>query len=201
MLNLLKNQQSTGFSGYDNTTSAQTWASIQKECGISFPVMAQSPVISPTTISGFANTSYSAPCLSGKTYTVKSGDNCEAIAEANSVATGTLITINQLLPTCTDLSIGQSLCLPQTCSIYKVQSGDTCNKIASSTGISLLQFQIWNPSINQACTNLQAGTNMCVGIPGGQTWNGTTIVGATVTQTNIYATATIAPPGATASGM
>lgn len=199
MLSLLKNQQSTAFSGYDNT-SAQTWASIQKECGVSYPTVAQPPVISLTAVLGFANSSYSAPCLSGNTYTVKSEDNCEAIAEVNKVATGTLITINQLLPTCTDLYIGQSLCLPQTCTAYKVRSGHTCNSITSSDGISLLQLQTWNPSLNQACTNLLSGTNICVGIPGGQMWNGTTIAGATTTQTAAYATATVAPQGATAAG-
>ena len=199
MLQLLRNQQGTAFSGYDES-SAQTWASIQSNCGVSYPTIVQPPAATPTAIPGFANSSYSAPCLSGNTYLVKSGDDCGAIADANNVATGTLIAINQLLPTCTDLSVGQVLCLPQACSKYEVQGGDTCYSIASSNGISLLQLQTWNPTFNPSCSNLLAGATVCVGIPGFQNWNGTTIAGATVTQTLQYATATVAPPGATAAG-
>lgn len=199
MVSLLRNQQSTAFSGY-SSSSANTWASIQSECDLSYPTAVQSPAATPSTIPGFANSSYSATCLSGDTYTVKSGDNCEAIADAHQVATGTLITINQLLPTCSNLQVGQVLCLPDSCSTYKVQTGDTCNSIASTKAISLLQLQTWNPTLNQACTNLLGGANICIGIPGSQTWNGTTISGATATQTMPYAIATVAPQGAVASG-
>jgi LysM repeat protein len=85
------------------------------------------------------------------------------------------------------------------CQIYTVQSGDTCQSITNSSGISFTQFNSWNPSINSFCTNLIAGQQVCVGLPG-TAYNGTTIIGATVTQTAVYATATVSPPSNVARG-
>lgn len=199
MINLLRNQQGTAFSYY-NTSTAQTFAQIQSLCGVSYPTARQPPAASGLP-SNFANSSYSVPCLSGNMFTVASGDNCETIAEAKNVSTGTLIGLNNILPQCTNLQLGQAICLPQSCVSYKVASGDMCQSIATAHGISLTQLYSWNPALNQQCLNLISGQNICVGIPGGSTWNGTTIVGATATQTAVYATTTVAPPGATAHGM
>jgi LysM repeat protein len=85
------------------------------------------------------------------------------------------------------------------CQTYTIQSGDTCQSITNSSGISLTQFSSWNPSINSFCTNLIAGQLVCVGLPG-TAYNGTTIAGATVTQTAVYATATVSPPSNVARG-
>jgi len=71
--------------------------------------------------------------------------------------------------------------------------------IANSTGISFQQLVAWNPALNNYCTNLIAGQNICVSTPGGAV-NLTTIAGATVTKTGIYATTTAAPPNPIASG-
>lgn len=150
MLSLLQSRQSTSFSGY-NSASAVVWSSIQSTYGVSYPTDVQPPVATPTYIYGYANTSYSSTtCYSGNTYTVVSGDSCQAIALANDVATGTLINLNQILPECTNLDIGQVLCLPQTCKTYTVASGDTCYSIAFAAG----------PSINSACTNLLSDTEV-----------------------------------------
>jgi hypothetical protein len=97
------------------------------------------------------------------------------------------------------LSAGASICLPQVCTTYLVQSGDTCVSISGVYNISFTQLLSWNPTINGACTNLIAGQNICVGLPGAQ-YNGTVIPGATVTQTAIYATTTVQPPGPVGSG-
>jgi LysM repeat protein len=200
MLSLLQNRQSTPFSGYD-ASSAATWASIQSICGVTYPTEVQAPAASPTSVFGYANSSYSSTtCLSGNTYTVAGGDTCQAIAATHNVATGTLITLNQLLPGCTDIQAGQEICLPQSCTTYTVAAGDTCFSIAAAAGISYLNLLSWNPSVNNACTNLIADTEVCLSIPGGSAWNGTTIAGATATQTAAYATTTAAAPGATASG-
>lgn len=199
MLQLFQNRQSTAFSGY-SMSSAVTWASIQAICGVSYPTEVQAPAATPTSVYGYAATAASYSCLSGNNYTVVSGDTCEAIAHANNVATGTLITINQLQPGCNDIDIGQSLCLPQTCTTYTIASGDTCVSIASAAGISVLNLLSWNPTINSACTNLLADYDVCVSIPGGAIWNGTTIAGVTPTATGLYATTTVAPAGPTASG-
>lgn len=199
MTALLRNRQGTAFSGYD-TNEALAWASIQSTCGTSYPTAVQSAAASPTSLPGYANSSYTASCLSGNTYTVVSGDNCQAIAHSNSVATGTLIIINQILPGCTDIEVGQTLCLPQKCTTITVTSGDTCISIAATYGLPMQQFLAWNPSINSGCTNLLADTDICVSIPGGEVWNGTTVAGATGAQTAVYATSTVAPAGPTALG-
>jgi hypothetical protein len=53
--------------------------------------------------------------------------------------------------------------LPASCQTYLVQSGDTCISILSGlTGVSFAQFYSWNPTINPYCTNLIAGTYICV---------------------------------------
>ena len=40
---------------------------------------------------------------------------------------------------------------------YTVVSGDTCDLIASKTGVSVATIKSLNPSINSGCTNLQPG--------------------------------------------
>lgn len=62
-------------------------------------------------------------CQSGKTYTVKSGDNCQAIAASQNVGTDDLISINSIMPGCTSIWVGQVLCLPLACQTYTVQVG------------------------------------------------------------------------------
>jgi hypothetical protein len=54
-------------------------------------------------------------------------------------------------------------------------------------------------ALDNYCTNLIAGQNICVGPPGGFQ-NFTTIAGASVTQTALYATTTAARPSPVASG-
>ena len=105
----------------------------------------------------------------------------------------------EILSTNTLRSVGQSLCLPQTCPIYTIQPSDTCYGIAGNANITYTQLLSWNPSINGYCSNLITGQNICIGQPG-TVWTGTTIAGATPTKTDIYASATIAPPGPTAHG-
>ena len=176
---------------------------------------------------GFAPTNYtiSTACISENTYIVASGDDCVKISKSRSVSTGSLIVLNQLFPDCsnlvgmwsasivfifsdvlyrrlrtdTHLSVIQSLCLPQTCTIYTIQSSDTCYGMAGNANMTYTQLLSWNPTINGYCSNLITGQNICVGQPG-NVWTGTTIAGATPTKTDIYATATIAPPGPIAHG-
>ncbi|TKX23426.1 LysM domain-containing protein 1 [Elsinoe australis] len=153
-----------------------------------------------TDIPGYAPSGYPVPsCLTGSTYSVVSGDDCGKIASAKGVPKGTLISQNDILPDCTDLQVGAKLCIPDSCSLYQIQSGDTNFGISGKAGISLTQLHSWNPFLDPLCTNLIAGDSLCVSQPG-QVWTGTTIAGASATKTAIYATATVAPPGATAHG-
>lgn len=218
--------QATSFSNYDDTIASE-WASIQKTCHVDYPTNVQPPEATPTDVIGFAPANYtiSAACLSGNTYDVTNGDDCVKISQSNSVSTGSLVVLNRIFPDCSNLvgmwsksitfvfsdvfyrelrtdahiSVGQSLCLPQHCTIYTIQSGDTCYGIAGNANISYTQLLSWNPTINGYCSNLIAGQNVCVGQPGA-VWTGTTIAGASPTKTNIYASATIVPPGQTAHG-
>lgn len=48
------------------------------------------------------------------------------------------------------------------CVWYTVESGDSCYTIDTKYGILLNQFRAWNPYINSACGNLQAGYAHCV---------------------------------------
>ncbi|KXH53174.1 LysM domain-containing protein [Colletotrichum nymphaeae SA-01] len=66
-------------------------------------------------------------------------------------------------------------------------------------GRTYTQVIAWNPTVDSYCTNMIAGQNICVGPPGG-VLNFTTIPGATVTKTAIYATATADRPAPVASG-
>ncbi|KAF7326989.1 hypothetical protein MSAN_02492700 [Mycena sanguinolenta] len=51
----------------------------------------------------------------------------------------------------------------QSCtSTYTVVSGDTCNIIASRTGVSTATIESLNSSINSGCTNLQIGESLCL---------------------------------------
>lgn len=50
---------------------------------------------------------------------------------------------------------------------HKVQSGDTCDKIANSQGITVSEFTTWNADIGgQACTGLWRDTYVCVSVIG-----------------------------------
>lgn len=201
IVNSFLQMQSTPYSNYDEKLLSQ-WSQIQSQCSLSYPTEVPQLQTNMTALPGYgiSNTSTPPGCLSGNTYSVVTGDDCGTIAQSNSVATGTLIVLNQLLPDCSDLQIGQALCLPQTCTTYIVQANDTCYSIGSTYDLLLPEILGYNPTLNNYCTNLAAGQNICVSPPGGN-WTGTTIAGATATQTAIYATATVAPPGPVAFGI
>ena len=191
---LLQHSQSTPFSNYDESIAPQL-NSVQSTCGISFSTDAQPLITNVTDSPGYATSNYTAPsqCLSGTQYSVKPGDDCQKIAISQGVSTGTLIASNNLLPDCSDLQGGESLCLPQACSTYLTQPNDDCYSIAAAQGISYSQILSYNPSLNPSCTNLLSGVNICVGQPG-PLYNGTAIAGATVTRTSPYASTTATPP-------
>ncbi|KAH8649260.1 hypothetical protein BX600DRAFT_554788 [Xylariales sp. PMI_506] len=199
VVNLFKHQQSTPYSNYD-PQMAEAWAAIQANCDLSYPTATPTLLTNVTSLGNYAPSGYAtASCLSERTYTVVSGDNCNAIAETSEVSTGSLIALNSLRLDCTDIFVDQVLCLPLACTSYVVQSGDTCISIANASATSFQQLVAWNPTINNYCTNLIAGQNICIGPPGGYA-NFTTIAGATVTQTAIYATTTTSRPSPVASG-
>lgn len=106
VVNLFRHMQGTPFSNYDENLAA-IWTTIQSKCNIQYPTDVQPLTTNVTTPGGFAlpGSTYQG-CLSGKTYNVVSGDNCEKIAEAQSVALGTLRTLNSLYDDCRNLWAG-----------------------------------------------------------------------------------------------
>ncbi|ERF73915.1 hypothetical protein EPUS_05338 [Endocarpon pusillum Z07020] len=200
VVSLFRAIQSTPYSNYDDTLAA-VWTSIQTTCGLSFPVDVPLLETNVTTPGGFASpgSGRSRLCLSGNTYNVVPGDNCQVIAEKSNVATGTLIAVNSLYRDCSNLLRGATICLPPSCTTYKVQAGDTCDGVARQALVTFQQLVAWNPALDNYCTNLRSGENICVSPPGGHQ-SLTTIPGATVTQTAVYGTTTVARPVPVASG-
>ncbi|KAI1383119.1 uncharacterized protein F4822DRAFT_93145 [Hypoxylon trugodes] len=131
-----------------------------------------------------ARQGYVASCTS--TYTVQQGDTCNKIINTfnGNFTLQEFYTWNpQVDSVCSNLFVGEVVCigvadtttppcpapyapgLNSNCkSCYKVVSGDTCLAVANKEGISLSNFESWNPDINAACTNLQLGYNYCVGV-------------------------------------
>ncbi|CAE6451743.1 unnamed protein product [Rhizoctonia solani] len=178
--------------GYDPTFVSSIWPTIQSKCKITTAISDPGQAyINITTPDAGPHT-----CLSGKTYTVKSGDTCQAIAASQNVGTADLISINSILPGCTSIWVGQELCLPEACQTYTVQSGDTCESIVIAQGADVTYAQLlnWNPSINSYCSNLIAGTNICVRTPGGA-FAPSSVAATAIPTGTLITTATPAPTG------
>lgn len=121
---LFKHQQSTAFSNYDNNMAEQ-WASAQKVCSTSAPTAVPTPYVTIIDKSGHAPSNASTTtriCLSGKKYAVQTEDSLQKIAVANSVSTGTLKIVNDILPDGSNLTPGLSICLPYQCKTHLLQS-------------------------------------------------------------------------------
>lgn len=100
------NKTRTAQAGGGNQTQQPSTTQTQQPAGSQTPGASQTGTASRTvTASGTANGS--------KTYTVKSGDTCGAIAEANGVTLAALLAANNLTEAdCTTLDVGQQLKLP-----------------------------------------------------------------------------------------
>lgn len=107
------------------------------------------------------------------TYTVKSGDTCLSVAEANGVSTSWLLARNSI--SCSDFPTSGKLCIPDNikCETYKVAETDTCNSIAKEYEATWTKLVSWNPDVGKYCDKLpqlaSMGYSICVSTPGG-TW-------------------------------
>ncbi|KAK6500776.1 hypothetical protein TWF506_003539 [Arthrobotrys conoides] len=191
--------QASSVLGYNEEKQAE-WIKIQQRCGLSYPTAIQPDYIyALPNAATYENTTSQSTCISGKTYTVKASDTCHSIAGSNSVAEGTLRLINQLLPDCSNLAVGQSLCLPNACTTYTFKQEDTCASIAGGLGTPTTTLISYNPSINEACSNTGlVGTYICINSP--FTEYTPIIIENISTNTGIYADTILPPPGATARG-
>lgn len=195
-LSVVRTQLNSPF-GYD-AEFAQGFSSVTSKCsatGYAF-----------TTPAAYAinTTAYPTPTdapTCGSPYVVQSGDSCDSIATAKGVSTFSVIKAGSTDPDCTTLQAGQKLCLPDSCTLYRVQVDDTCEDIlASVNGLRPNDLLTWNPSINPLCTNIDImyGQLICVSPPGRTLAQVTSVITAQPTTTEAPPTAVPRPANAKA---
>ncbi|KAJ7822870.1 hypothetical protein B0H14DRAFT_2598183 [Mycena olivaceomarginata] len=98
-----------------------------------------------------------------QTYTVMSGDTCSTIESRFGISDAQLHTLNPGINSgCTNLSIGQILCLGGCRKTYKVKPGDTCTTIEAQTRLTHAQLLALNPGLD--CSNLLPGQVLCLSL-------------------------------------
>jgi LysM repeat protein len=98
-------------------------------------------------------------------YNVASGDSCIGIGAEFSVTGSDIISANPTINSeCTNLQVGQSLCIPDRSCLqkYKVVDGDVCYEIGSKFGVTSAAIMSANPTIDSMCYYLQIGQIICI---------------------------------------
>ncbi|KAJ2972029.1 hypothetical protein NUW58_g9268 [Xylaria curta] len=165
-----------GFLGapYDsNKIDEEEFTSLASSCGAKptdFPHPTTTLPLPPPTGTPGPNIT----CRGGTDYKVKSGDSCESIAQANSMAIDKLLYLNGLDFKCETLTVGSSLCIKDSCKLYKVEPGKTCKQIISDNGFTMVELVHWNPILETACDNMtmMAGRTICITPPGTNEYDG-----------------------------
>jgi LysM repeat protein len=127
-------------------------------------------------------------------YMIKSGDQCDSIAASAGISVAQLKSWNtEINASCSNLWLDYYICthvpgavLPTTTStaptpsnsppmpgvdpkcsrFHKIKSGDQCDSIAASAGISVAQLKSWNTAIDATCSNLWLDYYVCTLVPG-----------------------------------
>ncbi|UJO21831.1 uncharacterized protein CLAFUR5_08860 [Fulvia fulva] len=105
--------------GFSNA-SAEAFETLLTRCGVSnytFDPPRQYALDLPAKTNMKATASPVKQCTA--LYTIQEGDTCNSIAFAHDVSTVNLINANNLDYTCTLLHFRKSLCIPETCDVYK----------------------------------------------------------------------------------
>ncbi|KAF3069352.1 LysM domain-containing protein [Trichoderma lentiforme] len=141
--------QRSPFLGY-NAKLALQWQSIQDICGLNL-------------LAGSSASNATFPDA------VNVNTTAASIALSQSVSQGALWVPNNLLPACSLLKPGQSLCLPKSCATYTAQASDSYQSIADNNNITVNNVLAYNPTINPPCTNLNTtgGPVICISSPDG----------------------------------
>jgi LysM repeat protein len=132
------------------------------------PTLTLTPTFTPTPTETLIPTETPTPTqLPPLDYIVKAGDNCGTIAYSFDVSVQSIILLNNLSATCTDLRIGQTLKVPQptptplpvatatlepaaatraACQTvaYTVQANDTLSSISLNYNVSMAAIKEWN---------------------------------------------------------
>lgn len=140
-------------------------------------VYAQCGGSGPTSIPPSPNTP-AAPttpyCVTNRRYTAVAGDTCGSIAAAQGVSAANLYMQNQaLIPSCTSVPAGASLCIPIACATYQVKPNDTCWGIEAAQDLMPGDVNLYNPWIDPLCDKLEIltdfyGKAICIGPQGGK---------------------------------
>ncbi|KAJ7751586.1 hypothetical protein B0H16DRAFT_1547596 [Mycena metata] len=101
-------------------------------------------------------------------HTVISGDNCQTMEASSGIAASDFLRWNpEVNSACTNIFAGEAYCVGgggQACGkLYVVKSGDGCEAIAMSSGITQARLDALNPQVDANCDNLQVGEILCVG--------------------------------------
>ncbi|KAI2624041.1 hypothetical protein GGS21DRAFT_541259 [Xylaria nigripes] len=120
----------------------------------------------PTTVSDLPEPT--PPACAGKTYQIQPGDDCHSISISQGIATSWLLSDNNLASFCTDFPTEGSLCLTNTCSVYTIQTNDTCKSVAKTSNITEALLIKWNPVLSSGCGNIGrfVGDQLCISVPG-----------------------------------
>ncbi|KAI6086246.1 hypothetical protein F4821DRAFT_131162 [Hypoxylon rubiginosum] len=133
-----------------------------------------------------ARQGYTSDCY--RTYSVESGDTCNVIIDkfGDTFTLAEFYSWNpQVADGCYNLYPNEVVCIglnntstiPPACPVptppgtisncadcYTIADGDNCYGVSQKFGISLTDFENWNPSLVAGCTNLQLGYNYCVAV-------------------------------------
>ncbi|KAL2125946.1 hypothetical protein VTI74DRAFT_2157 [Chaetomium olivicolor] len=127
-------------------------------------------------------------------YKIRSGDQCDTIAASNGITVAQLRSWNtEINAACSNLWLDYYICThvpgavapsttttaptpsnsptmpgiaPNCDRFYRIKSGDQCDTIAASNGITVAQLRSWNTEINAACSNLWLDYYICTHVPG-----------------------------------
>ena len=117
-----------------------------------------------------------------------------------SVAEGTLWAINNLWADCSNVALGETVCLPNQCTTYAMSSTDDCWSVSTNNNISYAAFLNYNPTINSDCSNLPPnGSVVCVTSPAG-TYTPVFVPGTNQTAIGVYTDSAVPAPGPSAFG-
>ncbi|KAL4804680.1 hypothetical protein BDV18DRAFT_166012 [Aspergillus unguis] len=136
-----------------------------------------------------------AECPTTRSCTAVSGDTCATIARAHGVPRGSLIALNDIRADCTNLRVGQVLCIPEACELYPVAEEASCIEIAKDNDISVEDLLLWNSFLTRECTTLQTGDEVCIAAPELQPTTTSSAATTTSIEKRDYATEIVDPPG------
>ncbi|RDX41745.1 hypothetical protein OH76DRAFT_1411835 [Lentinus brumalis] len=125
-------------------------------------------------------------------YTVQPGDTCAIMEDQTGVSFDQIRQWNpEIDSNCANIQPDLAYCVAgpaagvgtlspsQGCTAYyTVMSGDSCPAIEAQFALTFVQIQLWNPEINNDCSNIIAGVQYCVAGPSSGTTTTTTSAGA-----------------------